>query len=415
VKETKSPDLENKTAVRKESTAGDPQVTYRATTKEASTRKAELAAGGVSQQAGLWETMKKAGRAAVNAPAEASAAVSTESAIRQQQVEKLAVRQYPQDMVPGGYFEVESIMPSTTNTTKNIERVEDLSVGDRASRKYHSEQHRDATPAALESRLKELNKGGELTPFEKQLVADWDPRRNRLGPNGEDPLHSLSPIYDLDSTGTKGSKEVQAYKVVRGGSGHRQTTYYDRDGNQLTGTSNRGGDAIPTIGPYEILSAARLGAKVAINTGRKIGEKITARGAGEATKNEARMGANTADKKPPNPPHQDINVANKTQTPPQNQNASWREGSGTSIHTKPKGPASPAPKSKASEFTAAEENEIKKYIDKHGLSRKEAEDLIKYGRPHQGTVQVSQPNGPNDGGTTRVPEWQKKGPGKHKP
>jgi hypothetical protein len=105
-------------------------------------------------------------------------------------------------------------------------------------------------------------------------------------------------------------------------------------------------------------------------------------------------------------------VANTTQSPTQNQNSPWRQGSGTSVHTKPSGSA---PTTTAGEFTAAEEKQIKEYMQRNGLSRTEAEDLVKYGRPHKEHVELRQPNSPNDGGTTRVPDWQKPGSGKRRP
>lgn len=188
----------------------------------------------------LWQTMKNAGDlVAVKLPT-AAGVVAEEAAksgadhirhIRRQGVEKLDQRQYKQDMVPGELYEVEKIVPGTTNKTKTSERVEDRSRGDSAARRYHPEQHRESTQSALEDRLIELNHGKELTPFEKNLVAEWGPQRKQG--SSKDSLEVLSPIKGLDSTGTKGSMEVQGYKVERGRSDDRQVIYYDRHGNEL--------------------------------------------------------------------------------------------------------------------------------------------------------------------------------------
>ena len=173
----------------------------------------------------VYESMKNAAEfVAVKLPAAAKAtaeAIAENGAdgVRQKQVEKLHKNQYPQDMVRGELFVAEKITPGNTDKTKTIERVEDRSRGDVASRKYHQEQHRTSTQSGLKDRLQELNQGKDLTAFEKGLVSKWDPQMKEGG------ITAVSPIIGLDSTGTKGPTE--AYKVQRG----LETKYYDRNGN----------------------------------------------------------------------------------------------------------------------------------------------------------------------------------------
>jgi hypothetical protein len=106
--------------------------------------------------------------------------------------------------------------------------------------------------------------------------------------------------------------------------------------------------------------------------------------------------------------------------------SSWRQGSGTSIYnprpgaTVPKGEVeggSSAPKGGASssgtgEFTADELKTIKTYVEAGG-DRAEIEKLLRETRGER--AQVANPNSPNAGGTTRVPEWKKPGPGNKRP
>ena len=192
---------------------------------------------------GVWNSVQNAvrvaadiGNAGVEALREGTAEASTNVAkyeFRQRGVEKLAQKQYRQDLVPGEFFEVETIKPGNTNEIQNRERVEDLSRGDVAARRYHPEQHRQATQSGLEDRLKELNQG-ELTPFEKKLITEWDPQMK-----GQSPVIGLNPILAIGTKDNKGPTEVQANGVVRGGSGKGEVTYYDRNGNELTGIANR--------------------------------------------------------------------------------------------------------------------------------------------------------------------------------
>jgi hypothetical protein len=231
----------------KESAAANTTAPHRATPKEVSHKKAEMKASSTTQQIKLnqqlneknkaesgktkiteseqkmWdETVKKA-NAQITAGLEQAQAIAANHAIREQEVQKLYKKEYKQDIVPDGYFEVEKITPGTTNKTKTTDRVEDRSRGDVASRHYHPEQHRTSTQSGLEDRLTELNQGNGLTSFEKGLVSQWDPQKKEGG------ITALTPIKGMNSTGTKGPVEVQAYKIERG----LETTYYDRNGNAI--------------------------------------------------------------------------------------------------------------------------------------------------------------------------------------
>lgn len=260
VEEVKSCETEKKTAEpQKDSSAASTNTPHRATPKEASNRKAELAAGGVSQQMalngkldrkaaksekGTTQATSKEEAKLIEAAAKANATImkgfsdaksikfaqqandNVMDGIRKVQVDNLRRSQYPQDMVKGQYFEVEKITPGKTDTFKNNERVEDRGRGDVTSRHYHQETQRTSTQSGLEDRLQVLNAGKELTQFEKGLISEWDPQTKGTGKN--DPIRSVSPIMGMDSKGG-GPTGVQAYKVQRG----NYSTYYDRNGNVL--------------------------------------------------------------------------------------------------------------------------------------------------------------------------------------
>jgi hypothetical protein len=226
--EAKSPELKNKPVEQQHEKNNNGKCgPYRATTKESSNRKAELAASATSQQTTIWKTFNNMATAAGEAVGELTARAAP--SVKQQDMKKLSQREYRQDMLPGEYFEVEKITPGSTNKTQTRERVEDLSRGDVHATRRHPEQERESTKSGLEYRLKGLNQGKELTPFEKKLVEEWDPKKK------DNSIVSLSPINSLDSSGTKGPLEVQGYRVERGeaDSNYRQVTYYDRDGNEL--------------------------------------------------------------------------------------------------------------------------------------------------------------------------------------
>jgi hypothetical protein len=251
--------------------------------------------------------------------------VLVDEGTKQNRVLKLDQRKHPQEMVKGEYFEVERIFPGTTDKVKTNENV------DLVRQRIHKQQSRTSTQSGLENRLKELNQGKELTPFEKGLVSEWDPKMK--GSNGRDAITDLSPIKDLNSSGEKGSTEVQAYKISRG-SGNREVSYYDRNGNRLL-THKSGGEAIPTDGPVDYLSLAKVGTEAVLKKGVQIGEQIFAKEVTTVTKAEtgavvrsaeeqiakAETGtaARTAEQRAATQPQQvkpqeqwqDVNVANK--------------------------------------------------------------------------------------------------------
>jgi hypothetical protein len=227
VEETQSPQLKSKSIEQQEKANSGAAEPYRASKKEVSHRKAELAASATSQQTSIWKTLNNIAIAAGSAVGELSA--NAAKSVQQQDMKKLAQREYRQDMVAGEYFEVEKITPGSSNKTENQDRVENLSRGDVYETRHHHEQERESTKSGLENRLKELNQGKELTPFEKKLVEEWDPKKK------DNSVVSLSPIKSVDQSGTKGPLGVQGYRVERGeaDSNYHQVTYYDRDGNEL--------------------------------------------------------------------------------------------------------------------------------------------------------------------------------------
>ena len=214
---------------------------------------------------------------------------------RQQKVEKLAQKKYPQDMVRGELFEVENITPGNTNKTKNREHADDLGLKDMYTGNLHPSHHRTSDQTGLETRLKELNQGKELTAFEKGVISEWDPQK-KSGAEGKDPITSVSPIMGSESSGRKGSAEVEGYKVERGVSGNLQTTYYDRHGNELL-AKRSGGEAIPTDSPIDYATDAKILKDVVVGAGEKIAERFAKETTSITTKVEKGAIVNSVEQK----------------------------------------------------------------------------------------------------------------------
>lgn len=331
---------------------------------------------------------------------------SIEPESRQQKVLKLDQRKHPQDMVRGELFEVENITPGSTNKTKTREHVDEINWKDINSRNFHPSQERTSTQSGLEDRLKELNPGKDLTTFEKGLVSEWNSKRD-----AKDPIVKLTPIMEIDTSGRKGPTEVQAYKLQRG----INVTYYDRNGNDLATRSAHGsGQAIPTDSPIDYLTDAKIAKDLIMHAGEKVVEKFvtketTSLGTRVETgailnsvEKQAETGAvRTAGKQSAQAEVRTVQkqVASETEKAGvTNHYTTWRQGSGTTVHA---------------EFTELEEKTIKEF-EKDGMSRQEAEDVIRNTRGVENTVEVLKPDGPNGGGSTRS-SWATHGAGKKTP
>jgi len=244
---------------------------------------------------------------------------------------------------------------------------------------HHTKGYRGANSSGLQKHLSQLNAGQPLTDFEQEWVAKWDK---------EDGATTMTPIMQI------GEKGVQAYKITQGGSGDRVTNYYDREGNKLAGPYHSEAALINEgLGPLDYVAGAMAAKSILgglIARGRRMLATETAEAVASSTgRSEGEAIASGTGKESAGA-------------------SSWRQGSGTSIYTKGKGPA---PKPPASEFTEAEEKAIKELQD-NGLLRKDAEETIRLNRER---VQVVRPDGPNADGTARIPDWQKPGAGKHTP
>ncbi len=275
---------------------------------------------------------------------------------------------------PDEYVPLYPITPSVQNSHEEKIVSEDVGRGDVYQVVNHTEGHEKLNGSGLEDHLTKLNGGGPLTPFEKGLAAGW----------GKEPSDTtLTPIIKI------GDRNVQAYELTKGGSGDRVTTYYDRQGNVLAGPfHSEQGLVNEGLGPIDYILMAgaaknliggllRAGQKMLGREGAEILAKGAARGEGEAAASGAGKSA-------------------------------WREGSGTSIYN-PKPPSGPP---LAGEFNEAEIKDIKALQDE-GMTRGQAEDVIR--RRGNETVEVVNPNGPNGGGTTRLPSWKTPGAGKKTP
>lgn len=126
--------------------------------------------------------------------------------------------------IAGKLYEVEHISPAGVNRTGTMERSRHNPpvVGDVVQHGRHTINTRAATASGLKERLTELN-DGQLTPFEKKMVDDWH-TPSKLGG-----IKDLVPIMESNDK----EKGVQAYKMEEGTSGHKLTTYYDRQGTKL--------------------------------------------------------------------------------------------------------------------------------------------------------------------------------------
>lgn len=347
----------------------------------------------------IYESVKNAAAfVAVKLPAAAKAAgeASAESganAIRRNGVEQLGKRKHPQDMVKGQMFEMEDITPATTNKSRTDKKTEMVSTspatvasgGPIVQAVDHPKQYRQATQAGVEERLIELNNGGPLTDFEKKLVSEWVPKSGEEG-------KTLTPIKGINSQGNKMDKEVQAYKITAGGSGQLQTTYYDRNGKVLRDAGTNEPPLVNEgLGPIEYLGYAKLGKDLLTNVGKRVGEKLFAREAASVTKAETGTVVRTAEQELAKTETSTAARSAEQQIASESEkagvktyNTSWRQGSGTSVHVKPNGPA---PKPPASEFTKAEEKAINELQD-GGMLRREAEEVIRNTRGAENTVEV---------------------------
>jgi hypothetical protein len=88
----------------------------------------------------------------------------------------------------------------------------------------------------------------------------------------------------------------------------------------------------------------------------------------------------------------------------------WRQGSGTSVHN-PK-PVSNPPAEPP--FSEGEKEVIRSYM-RSGKTRAEAEQIVRDSRGEENHLRWVRPNSPNQGGTTRGPDWKNPGPGKKRP
>ncbi len=275
---------------------------------------------------------------------------------------------------PDEYVPLYPITPGTQNSHEEKVVSEDVGRGDVSQFVNHTEGHEKLNPSGLEDHLTKLNGGGPLTPFEKGLAAGW----------GKEPSDTtLTPIVKI------GDRNVQAYELTKGSSGDRVTTYYDRQGNVLAGPfHSEQGLVNEGLGPIDYILMAGAAKNLIgglFRAGQKmLGEEAAGVLAKGAAKTEGEAAASGAGK------------------------SAWREGSGTSIHN-PKPPSAPPP---AGEFTEPQIKDIKALQDE-GMTRGQAEDVIR--KRGNETVEVVNPNGPNSGGTTRVPSWKSPSAGNKTP
>ena len=88
---------------------------------------------------------------------------------------------------------------------------------------------------------------------------------------------------EVDSSGKKGPNEVEAYKVVKGALGNRQTTYYDREWKRTAersdGRAGRDRQSQPMV-PLTMYLMAYTGSKFAGKKGlaREFGEEAIRKG-----------------------------------------------------------------------------------------------------------------------------------------
>lgn len=340
----------------------DRQQAFEGLKKQAADNKGQQDLAAKMRQRSLSDQLDSASK---TPPVKASSAAAVEKAPKQEDF----VTDYP-------------LMPSTENKLVTHEKETLKGSFPNFSIEHHTTGYRQANSSGLQQRLSELNGGAPLTDFEKEMVAGWDK---------EDAATTLTPIMPA------GEKNVQAYQITKGGSGDRVTNYYDREGNKLAGPYHSEAALVNEgLGPLDYI-AGGLAAKSIIGGLISRGRRLFATEAAEAVasstgRSEGEAAASGAGRESAGA-------------------SSWRQGSGTSIYAKPKGPA---PKPPASEFTEAEEKTIRVLQDS-GMTRKEAEQVIRETAGAENKVELVRPGSPNAGGTTRHPDWKNPGPGNKRP